>query len=460
MPAMVRRALTQWTVHRSVVVTAALAGIGLVIGGCIQAYGLSGLDLDRAAVRSWQAGAGLYAYRDPLSQVGAVIPPPTAIFLLPSALLPLGVAGWLTALAGVCALILSLFALVGPVARRYGRRRWPAVGVAVALALTVEPVRATLGLGQLDLLLFGLITADVVALRRSAWARSRAAWWPGHATVLPPRGWWLADLARRGWSTGAWAGVGVGVATALAVSPAFFIGYLAVTRQWRAAGTALATASALATGAFLLAPAATATWFGDALWHLDRGGRVDDAGNQSLAGVLARLYDSATTPVLLWLSFALLLAAVGLIRARNAHAEGDEIAAFTLVGLTAAIVGPVTGTDEMVWVVVAIVILGDTAARRQLTTRSPMPGSRPRFPGLGSAGAALASYLLLLLTPMWALNSLGGATGLLGGNAGALALILLVNALPWRPGVAPAFPLNRWLRAPAGRRAIPAPRGS
>ena len=53
----------------------------------------------------------------------------------------------------------------------------------VILALTLEPVRAGLGLGRLDLLLFGLIGADVVALRRSAWASSRAAWWPGRSAA-------------------------------------------------------------------------------------------------------------------------------------------------------------------------------------------------------------------------------------------------------------------------------------
>jgi len=451
MPTMVRSALTQWTVRRSVVVAAALAGVCLAIGILIRAYGLTGLALDRGAVRSWLAGDGLYAYRDPLSHLGAAFPPPAAFFLAPSAFLPLGLAGWLIALAGVAALVLALIALVGPVARRYGRRRWPAVALATALALTVEPVRAALGLGRLDLLLFALVAADVVALRRGAWASSRAAWWPGRPASMPPRGRSLADLARRGWATGAWAGVGVGVATALAVSPAFFIGYLALTRQWRATLTALGTALTLAAGGALLAPGETLAWFTEVLWRIDRTGGVNDPANQSLAGVLARMYDSATTPVLLWLSFALLLVAVGMIRARSAHADGDEIAAFTLVGLTAAIVGPVTDTYELIWVLVAIVILVDAAARRRVTARRPMPGSGRRFPGAGYAAGAVLTYLLFVTAPMWALDDLGGLAAMVGGNAYAFTLILLLNALPWRPGVAPAFPINRWLRPPTRR---------
>jgi alpha-1,2-mannosyltransferase len=448
MPAMVRVRLTQWTV--------AVGSVGLVIGSFISAYGLSGLRLDQGAVRSWLDGDGLYAYQDPASHLGADLPPPAAFFLAPTAFLPLGLAGWLLALAGVAAVALTLIALVGPVARRYGRRRWPAVLVAVALALTLEPLRAAIGLGRLDLLLFGLVTADVVALRRGAWASSRAAWWPGRPASMPPRGRSIADVARRGWETGAWAGVGVGVATALAISPAFFIGYLALTRQWRAAFTALGTALTLSLGALLVAPSETATWFGEVLWRIDRTGSVDDLTNQSLAGVLARLYDSPTIPVLLWLSFSLLLVAVGMIRARSAHAEGDEIAAFTLVGLTAAIVGPVTGTAELIWVSVAILILVDAAARRRVTARRPLPGSGRRFPGAGFAAGGLATYLLFLLAPMGALAGLGGLTGIVGGNAYAIAMILLLNALPWRPGVAPAFPINRWLRPPVRRPPIPA----
>jgi alpha-1,2-mannosyltransferase len=286
----------------------------------------------------------------------------------------------------------------------------------------------------------------VVALRRGAWARSRAAWWPGRPASAPARGRSVTDLLRRGWATGAWAGVGTGLATVLAVGPALFIAYLAVTRQWRAALTALGTAGTLAAGALLLAPRETAAWFGEVLWRLDRTGGVDRPGNQSLAGVLARLYDSATTPVLLWLSFALLLIAVGMIRARSAHADGDEIAAFTLIGLTGAIVGPVSDTHELVWVLPAVLILVDAAARQRAVSRRPRPGRSNRFLGAGYAVAAALTYLLFVTAEAWRFGDAGALAGMIGGNAYALSLILLVNALPWRPGAAPAFPINRWVK--------------
>lgn len=440
MPAM--RTPARPATSRSAVIGLACVGVVAAMTTIAQRYGFSGLALDRAAAGSWLGGDGLYAYRSQLSHLGTALPPPAAILVAPAAFLPLAVAGWALAAAGLAALGLALIALAGPVARRYGRRRWPVVLAVGALALTIEPVRACLGLGTLDLIAFGLVVADVVALRRGAWARSRELWWPGRKPAEAP---WPHRL----WATGGWAGVGVGLATALTISPAFFIAYLMLTRQWRPALTALATAGTAAATALMITPHESAAWFGEVLWRLDRPGPVDGPGNQSLGGVFARLYESASTPLPVWVSFAMLLVAVGLIRARSAHADGDEVTAFTLVGLTAAGAGPVTGTHELLWVLPALLVLVDTAARRRMEVRGAFPG-RVRHPGTGVATAAALTYLLVVLAPMWSL------TDAFSRNSYALAVIMLVNALPWRPGAAPAFPVNRW---PERRTAtIPPPR--
>ncbi|MEU8816339.1 glycosyltransferase 87 family protein [Actinoplanes sp. NPDC048796] len=330
------------------------------------------------------------------------------------------------AIAGVAALGLAVTALAGPVARRYGRASRPVVVVATVLALLLEPVRATLELGGLDLILFGLVVADLVALRRSAWARTRATWWPQTAG---------GSRLRRIWSTGSWAGAGIGIASALAPGTLLFVAHLALTRQWRAALTALATAGTLITGALLVAPG---VWFAKVLPSIDRAGPLDAPANQSLAGVLARLYDSASTPVLVWLSFAVLLLAVGLIRARSAHAEGDEIAAFTLVGLAGAAVAPVSTANELVWALPAILILIDAAARRRASPRRPVPR---RLTGLGPFLAAAVVALVFAVPPV--------------GNVTAITVIVLLNALPWRPSA----PARRRPTAAAPRvPAIPGPR--
>ncbi len=433
-------------------VTVMCLGTLAAITGYLYRYGLNGLAVDHAAVRGWLHGDDLYAYRS-AARLGCALPPITAVLLIPFAVLPLAAAGWLLALLSATALMLATVALAGPVARRYGRSRGTIALIAGGLALLTEPIRSALGLGHLDLVVFGLVTADVVALRRWAWARRRATWWPDRPASGAPRGRRPADLLRRGWATGGWAGAGTGIATALAVAPVLFIVYFMVTRQWRAAATALVTAATLMLGGLLAAPSATATWFGTVLAQVDRAGPIDAPDNQSLAGVLARLYDSAGTPLLVWLSFAVLLVAVGLSRARSAHADGDEITAFTLVGLTSAAVGPVSHTHELIWLLPAVLILVDAAARRLAARRHRLAGARY------AAGAVLV-LLLCLADPTWTL----------GWNAYALVVIVLLNALPWRPGAAPALPIGPRPRlvepraaqpgTPRRLPAIPGPRGS
>ncbi|BAL93296.1 hypothetical protein AMIS_80760 [Actinoplanes missouriensis 431] len=429
----------------------ALGGLAtlLLLTLCFQRYGLSTLDVELAAIRSWIVGDGLYAYRESGTQAGAALSPALALLIAPLAVVPLPVAGWLLALAGLGALLVSLMVLTGPIARRFGRARAPMVLALAAAALLTGPVRATIGLGRVDLLLFALIMADLVALRRAAWARSRwragrpvrGIWWPGHAwSNGPPDS--FAGRARRIWRTGSWAGAGIGLATALAPGPVLLIVYLLVSRQRRAAFTALATAVVVTLCAAVSAPGETMTWYGSTLWELDRTVPISDPGNQSLAGALARLYGFTAPPVLVWASFGVLLLAVGLVRARSAHGDGDETAAFALVGLAGAAAGPVTAPGEAIWLLPAVLILADEVLRRRWGGRLP----RSRFTGAGFAVLGVIGCALLVADPFGAVTW----------NGYALLLILLVNALPWRHDSRPALP-----SAPARRlAAIPVPRGA
>jgi hypothetical protein len=212
--------------------------------------------------------------------------------------------------------------------------------------------------------------------------------------------------------------------------------------------------------------------------------------NQSLAGVLARIYDSIETPGLMWLAFSLLLLAVGLSRAANAHAEGDELTAFTLVGLTANVISPISWSHHLVFVVPAIIVLADAALRRRaasraLAARGGVPvralsglslgngGLRtpiwfPALTGLRHGAAALGLYVLFLVSPIWPYEHrltegvshyADGLVGVLAENSLAIALIILVAALPWRPGAEPAFyPEHGAVRRDP--RAVPRPRST
>src|SRR5690606_46607 len=133
------------------------------------------------------------------------------------------------------ALAVILAVPLSRMAARQGWPLWPTVGVATALAVALEPTRETLGFGQVNLLLFALVMADLVGMRlRSAavLAARRGGADPGLGGF---RGFWLS---------GAWAGAGIGLATAVKLTPGLFIVYLLVSRQRRAAAVASVTAAA------------------------------------------------------------------------------------------------------------------------------------------------------------------------------------------------------------------------
>ena len=239
-----------------------------------------------------------------------------------------------------------------------------------------------------------------------------------------------------------------------------------LTRQWRAAWTAVGTALTVACGVFAVLPAESTAYFGTVIWQTERVGAADMTPNQSLAGLLARLYDTIETPTLLWFSFAILLLVLGLDRARAARAEGDELTAFTLVGLTGNIISPISWTHHLVWVIPALVVLADTGLRRREAGRG-LPHRMPAGPGGGAAVlsgprtgqwwptvirmrhlvCAGGLYLLFVVSPIWPYEHQlpevshyqDGLFGAVMENSLVLALIVLVTTLPWRPGAEPAF---------------------
>ncbi|WP_239107262.1 glycosyltransferase 87 family protein [Spirilliplanes yamanashiensis] len=471
----VRAAVDRRAVRRAGLLLVLFVAGWLAVRAFGRGYHFFDMKIYLGALRHWVDGEDLYRYAAPVSGLGFTYPPFAAIVMLPIAFLTATVAGWINLLASVAALWLVLSALLAPIAGRYGwSRRW-AVAFALPLALCTEPVRESLGYGQVNLLLTGLVVADLVALRRRARAAARggAAWRdsPGFRFL------WRGGFGAWGdfWRGGGWAGVGIGLAAAIKLTPALFIVYLLVTRQWRAARTAIATAAAVTSLAFLLAPGTSLAYFGDVLWNTERVGNADTTPNQSLAGLLARLFDSTEAPTLIWLTFSLVLLTVGLTRAKAAHGEGDELAAFTLVGLTANLVSPVSWTHHLVFLLPAVLILGDAALRRRDAARLPLRrlgaagqaglgGMRapiwfPRFTGARHAAAAVAVYALIVVSPLWPYQHTlpqtshyaDGAWGVLMENSLALLLIVLVTALPWRPGAEPAFRPKPWI-APRQKR--------
>jgi alpha-1,2-mannosyltransferase len=408
-------------------------------------YDFFDMKIYHGAMDWWTQGGELYEYIAPRTTLGFTYPPFAALTMLPMAAFSTIDAAWLNVVFGLATLVFVCAALLRPLATRLRWPSWWVVALAVPMLAAIEPVRESLGFGQVNLLLFGLIIADLVALRR-------------------------------GWR---WAGIGIGLATAIKLTPALFIIYLLVSKQWRTALTAAGTALGVTVFTHFVVPEESATYWGDVIWQTERVGVADMTPNQSLAGLLARLHDTAHAPGLLWISFTLVLLAIGLSRARASHADGDELTAFTLVGLTSNVVSPISWSHHLVWVIPAMIALLDQAIRRRSASRgiiargSATPGLRepiwfPVLTGARHAAAALGLYVLFLVSPIWPYEHqfpavshyAEGMFGVVMENSFAIALIVLVVVLPYRPGADPAFGPQPALQIPGTRRRSPMPRPS
>ncbi|MFG1952993.1 glycosyltransferase family 87 protein [Micromonospora sp. NPDC048830] len=308
----------------------------------------------------WAAGHPLYDYVQPDRVQGELYftyPPLSALLLAPFALLPLGVTIAVFTVLTVVGLVATTRWLVEPVVARHRLPRLFTLTVAVLLVLAVESTRETITFGQINMLLVVLILADLL--------------------FAVPRG-------RR------WAGVGVGLATALKLYPGIFVVYLLATRRWREAGVASATAAAATLLAAAVAPADSWRFWTHELWATDRVGRTDYTGNQSLFGLLSRFTAPAEPDRALWLALVAVVAGYGLWRAARAARSGDALTGLTLTGLVGGLVSPITWTHHIYWFVPAVVALADAALDADPTASGG--GRRRRLTGLAVLTSALIIY--------------------------------------------------------------------
>lgn len=270
------------------------------------------------AVRYWFRDGGLvYDYLKEGTPYGFTYPPFAGLVMAPMAWLPLWLIAAVASVATVVTTVVVMWWFVAPLIRRRGWTPWYALAVAVCLALFFEPVRETFGFGQVNLLLLALVAGDV-----------------------------LIGVAggRR------WAGVGIGLAAAIKLTPAVFILYLLVTRRWRAAATATATAAAATLLAGALWPDASRDFWTAALWDTNRVGNLEYVSNQSLRGVLARLPVDAVEAKL-WVVGVLLAVGLWAWRVRRA----DPLGGLALTGILGCIISPVTWVHHWVWLLPALV---------------------------------------------------------------------------------------------------------
>ncbi|MBF4461948.1 MULTISPECIES: glycosyltransferase 87 family protein [unclassified Rathayibacter] len=187
--------------------------------------------------------------------------------------------------------------------------------------------------GQINILLMTLCLADIARSPHSRLGR-----------LIPP-------------------GVLVGVAAAIKLTPALFIVYFAVTRQWRRTWWSIAAAGTCTLAAATIYPAASRTFFAETVWHLsdkvDLGGLFATSGNNSIQGALAYFNVHPLLAALL----ALGAGALGILAAHATYTRGHALDAAVIVGITACLVSPVSWLHHWVYLVPALVILSVNRSR-------------------------------------------------------------------------------------------------
>ncbi|MEU6065514.1 MULTISPECIES: glycosyltransferase 87 family protein [Streptomyces] len=350
-------------------------------------------------VNSWvHHGGRIYDYLVPGTTYGFTYPPFAALVMLPMAFVGLRTAIVGSVLLNLAALAFVLRILAGSEWRRYGWYGWALAACGLAL---YEPLRDTFSFGQVNLLLLALVLGDGLLL---ATGRSR------------------------------WAGAGIGLAAAIKLTPALFIGLLLLARRWRAAGLATGVAVAATALAALADPGASRFYWTEALWETGRVGRLDYVSNQSLQGVLARL---GVPDRPFWATAVLLVLCVWAWRTRRAAAAGDWTAAFALTGLAACLVSPITWVHHLVWLLPSFAVL--------------VRAGHPRVAG--------ALYAVLCTSVVWLwFEDASGIDGFLGSNTYTWIALGLLLGLPAGQPRADRPPLNRSAsaKAPAPRPAAPA----
>ncbi|WP_326560641.1 glycosyltransferase family 87 protein [Micromonospora sp. NBC_01796] len=348
---------------RWLVVAVALAAVVPVIYLLGTPHNFFDLKIYMSAMRWWANGNPLYDYAQPDRVQGELYftyPPFTALLMRPFAGLPLGATVTIFTIFTVLAVIVTTWWLIMSIADRRGFPRWLAAVVAIPLVFAAESTRETITFGQINMLLVVLILGDLL--------------------FAVPR-------------NSRWAGVGVGLATALKLYPGIFIIYFLTTRRWREAAVASASAAVATLLAAAIAPGDSWRFWTHELWATGRVGRTDYTGNQSLFGLLSRITVPEKPDQLLWLALVAVVGGFGLWRASRAARGGDELSGLALTGLVGALASPISWTHHVYWFIPAVLVLADAGLAQPPGWEPTGLGRRRRRALLVLAGVVYASVV-------------------------------------------------------------------
>jgi alpha-1,2-mannosyltransferase len=224
-------------------------------------------------------------------------------------------------------------------------------------------------------------------------------------------------------------GLLVGLAAAIKLTPAVFIGYFLVTRQWRPLAASLGAAATAVVAGWLAAPSDTVRYFSETVFDSARIGQLRFASNQSLRGVIERIpaFDPWRGAAVVGATLAVLSLAVVAIEV--SRRSGDVVAAMLSAAFIGLLCSPVSWSHHWLWL---------SATAVYLLMRWAANG------GAGNLVAGLAVAVVVLVPPWLFLPHGDGRERLwngfehLMGSAWALSALAL---LAWFASPRRAYPV-------------------
>lgn len=309
---------------RMVPCTIVVADIAVCVG--FVAAGLYHLDLEvyRFGAQTLLNGGALYGPM-PTTAVGLALPftypPVAAVLLAPATLVPLPVAGVvLTVLtAGLLLVVIALVAgTLWP-----ARPRWLLAGAVLPVAIFLEPVRETVSYGQINVLLMVLVAVDCLAGK--------------------PR------LPR---------GVLIGLAAAVKLTPAAFVLFFLLRKDFRSVRNAGAGFAAATAAGFVFAWTDSVRYWTGTVFDTGRIGTPHFAGNQSLSAVLTRFGMDPPVRTAVWLLGVAVVLGLAVLGMRRAFAAELPVLALGVNALAVLICSPVSWSHHWVWLVPVLLAFG------------------------------------------------------------------------------------------------------
>jgi alpha-1,2-mannosyltransferase len=327
------------------------------------------IDIYQMGGQSWLDGRPLYRgdvlFHTPIGlNLPFTYPPLAAIVFCPFAWLHMPAASVaVTALTLVLLIVSTVIVLTrldvwntsalvpGPA---WLRRWWLAVVIVAPAVIWLEPISSNFDFGQINVVLMTLVIADCVP-RRTPWPR----------------------------------GLLLGLGIALKLTPAVFLLYFLVRRDFRTATTAVTSFGVATLLGFILAWSDSWEYWTHTVHHTDRIGSAALNTDQNIAGALARVGLGEQLRFLLWVGLCVAVLALTVWAMRRVLQAGEPTLAVICVALFGLMVSPVSWSHHWVWILPTLLVTAILGWRRRNVALAV----------LTAAGVALMAWTPLELLP-------------------------------------------------------------